>query len=122
MRQLNEKHTLTKLQSYVTIKVKEGFSLTTQKNYSYFKNRHKGFLFLEFILLIITTFLFIYSLIWWREYLSYFTYTIFLLAGIIYVLRGIESKITKVRPYKFTIIFGIVLILIAIGLLIFTTP
>ena len=81
---------------------------------SNWKERKKPFLFLEISLALTATILGIINLVRWNTDLPMISFLITVIIGIVFILRGIESRLNKEKGYKITIIFGTFIGIIAI--------
>jgi hypothetical protein len=77
-------------------------------------NRKKPFLFVEVILALTATILGVINLNRWNTDLPLMTFLITILIGVVFTLRGVESRLKKEKGYKITIGFGLIICIIAI--------
>jgi membrane protein implicated in regulation of membrane protease activity len=78
------------------------------------KNRKKPFLFIEVILALTATILGVINLIRWNTDLPLMSFLIFILVGVVFTLRGVESRLNKEKGYKINIGFGLIICIIPI--------
>ena len=71
-------------------------------------------LFVEVILALTATILGVINLIRWNTDLPLISFLITILAGVVFTLRGVESRLNKEKGYKITIGFGLIICIIAI--------
>jgi uncharacterized membrane protein HdeD (DUF308 family) len=81
---------------------------------SFWINRKKPFLFVEVILALTATILVVINLIRWNTDLPLMFFLITILIGVVFTLRGVESRLKKEKGNKITIGFGLIICIIAI--------
>lgn len=82
--------------------------------FSIWKERKKPFLFVEVFIALTATVLSVINLVRWNTDLSLISFLITMLVGIVFIIRGIESRLNKEKGYKITISLGTFICIISI--------